>query len=75
MKDVEASVESQEKDVMSSDVLDISEFVYHVKLGQNGQSLQPNTEGPQEIHRVEGFVDNNGCEKGASVEVVVREGV
>lgn len=61
MKDVEASVKAQKEDVVSCYVFDISQFVYHVELRQDREGLKPYTERPQEIHRIKGFVDDNGC--------------
>ena len=49
MEDVESSVETEKEDVVSSDVLNISQFVYHVELRQYCQRLQPNTKRPKKI--------------------------
>lgn len=46
MQYVEAPGQSQEEHVVSSDVLDVPQLVYHVKLGQNSQPLQSNTKRP-----------------------------
>lgn len=60
---------------MGRDVLDVPQLVYHRQLGQDGQGLQPDAERPQEVHWVQGFVDDYGSEQGSSVQVVMGEGV
>ena len=73
MEDVEAAVQAQEEHVVGSYVLDVAQLVYHVQLRQDGQRLQPDAERPQEVQRVQRLVDQDGCEEGGGVEVVVGE--
>jgi hypothetical protein len=50
---VEYSVKAQKQDVVSSDVLDISQLIDHEQLGQDRHGLKPNAETPQEVNRIE----------------------
>ena len=75
MEDVEAPVEPQEENVVGRDVFDVLEAVDHGELGDDGERLEPDAEGPEEVDGVEGLVDDDGGEQGGPVEVVVREGV
>ncbi len=47
MEKIKDSVESQEQDIMSCDVLNILVFGDHIQLRQNGQSLEPDRKGPE----------------------------
>ena len=69
VQDVKAAVESEEEDVVRSDVLDIAQFVNHVELREDGEGLEPDAEGPQEVDGIEGFVSYYSCEEGGSIEV------
>jgi len=42
---------------MGSYILNVLQFVNHEELREDGHCLEPNTERPEEIHRVEGFMD------------------
>jgi len=49
MENVEYTIQAQEEDIMSGDIFDLLESVDHKELRQDGQSLEPNTEGPCKI--------------------------
>lgn len=75
MEDVHNSVEAHEQHVVSCDVLHVFEPRYHGQLGQNGDCFQPNREGPDEVDRVERFMDEDGHHEGSQVQQIVRESV
>ena len=52
MEDVEYTIQSEEEYVMGSDVLDFFKFVNHEELWQDGESFEPDTERPSEVHGV-----------------------
>ena len=60
---------------MRRDILDISKFVYHVELGEDGQRLEPDAERPQEVNRIQRFMSDYGHQKSSAVEIVVREDI
>lgn len=62
VKDVEAAIQPQEQDIMSSDILDVLQTIDHEKLRQNGHRLQPNTKRPQKIYRVKGLMSDHRCQ-------------
>ena len=51
MEDIEYSIQSQKQHVVSCNVLDILEFVYHEQLRQDSEGLQPDAVAPQDIDR------------------------
>ena len=71
MQNIKAAVKTQEEHVVGRDVLDISKFVYHVELRQNGQGLQPHAERPQKIDWVQRFVRDYRSQQSSHIEVVV----
>ncbi len=73
MQNIKAAVQTQEQHVVGCDILDISQFVYHVELGQNGQRLKPDAERPQKVDWVERLMHNDGCKQSSAVKVVMGE--
>lgn len=41
VENIEKAVQSQEENYVSRDILHVIKFGYHVKLGQNGEGLEP----------------------------------
>ena len=75
MENVENPIQTQEQNVVCGDVFDVFEFVDDCELWEDSEGFEPDAEGPNEIHGIEGFVDENGHEECSSVDVEMRKGV
>lgn len=73
MEYVENTVQPQEQNVMSCDILYIFQLIYHEKLGQNSKCLQPDAETPGEVKWVQGFMDDDSHEHCSSVNIIMRQ--
>ena len=58
---------------MSCYVLDVSEFGYHEKLGQNGKCLQPDTVAPQQLEGRKRLMDKHGHNCSTCIQIIVWE--
>jgi hypothetical protein len=75
VEDVENPIQSQEQHVVGCNVLDVLQLVDDCKLRQDGESLQPDRKGPDEVHGVERLVDQDRHQQGPPVDVVVGKRV
>ena len=58
VKDVQSSVGAEGKKVMRCDRFGLSGLADHEQLGQDGDRLQVDGKGPQDLHDVEGMIDD-----------------
>ena len=73
--DVEAAVTAEGEQVVAGDRLGLPRLGDHEQLGQDGDALQVDGEGPQDLHHTELVVEDNGQEGGGSQEELNPERV
>ena len=53
VQNIESPVGSESKEIMAGDRLRLPRFTNHEELGQNGNTLQVDGEGPEDLHHGE----------------------
>ena len=75
VEDVETAVGAESKEIMARDGLRLPGLADHEELGQDGDALQVDGEGPEDLHDAELVVENDSQEHGRSQEELHSEGV
>lgn len=67
VENVEAPIAAQREQVVAGDGLRLAGLAHHEELGQNGHTLQVDGEGPEDFHRAELMVQDQG-QQGAGTQ-------
>ena len=62
VEDVESSVGAESKEIVTGDGLRLAGLADHEELGEDGDTLQIDGEGPEDLHHAELMVDHQGQE-------------
>ena len=73
--DVQGPVQTEREEVVRRDGLGLASALEHEELGQDGDRLEPDGEGPEDLPRVVVVREQDGQDGGAAQEVLDPEGV
>merc|ERR1719278_737115 len=75
VEDVEAAVGAESKEIVARDRLRLARLADHEELGEDGDALQVDGEGPEDLHHTELVVEDDSQEGGRGQEELHPEGV
>ena len=75
VEDVEGAVGAESEEIVAGDGLRLASLAHHEQLGQDGDTLQVDGEGPEDLHDTELVVDDQPQQKTRSQEKLNPEGV
>lgn len=73
--DIERSITSETKDIMRSDVLDLTRFLEKEELWDNGDRFKKDGKGPDDFKDCQSEVKNDGADGSTDVEELGSESV
>ena len=75
VQDVEAAVGAESEEIVAGDGLSLASLADHEELGEDGDALQVDGEGPEDLHDTELVVEDQSQEDARSEEELHSEGV
>ena len=75
VENVESAVGAEREEIVAGDGLGLAGLGDHEELGQDGDTLQVDGEGPEDLHHAELVVEQHGEERGGAEEEFHAEGV
>ena len=75
VEDIEAAVGAESEEIVAGDGLSLASLADHEELGEDGDALQVDGEGPEDLHDTELVVEDQSQEDARSEEELHSEGV